>query len=45
MNLSVGDEPPGFSVLVAAFDSLALVVGFLAFTKGDDDLDKFAASQ
>ena len=43
INLSVGDEPPGFSVLVAAFDCLALVVGFFALGESDDDLDKFAA--
>ena len=45
MRLSIRDESPGFSVLVAAFDGLALVVIFLTFSKRDYNFNKLSIGQ
>ena len=45
MRLSVRDESPGFSVLVAAFDGLALVVIFLTFSERDYNFNEFSVGQ
>ena len=41
MRLSIGDKSPGFSVLIAAFDGLALVVIFLTFSERDYNFNEF----
>ena len=45
MRLSIRDESPGFSVLVAAFDGLALVVIFLTFSERDYNFNKLSIGQ
>ena len=45
MRLSIRDKSPGFSVLVAAFDGLALVVIFLTFSERDYNFNKFSVGQ
>ena len=45
MRLSIRDESPGFSVLVAAFDGLALVVIFLTFSERNYNFNKLSIGQ
>lgn len=45
MRLSIGDKSPGFSVLVAAFDGLALVVIFLTFSERNYNFNKLSIGQ
>ena len=45
MQLSIRDESPGFSVLVAAFDGLALVVIFLTFSERNYNFNEFSIGQ
>ena len=45
MRLSIRDKSPGFSVLIAAFDGLALVVIFLTFSECNYNFNKFSVGQ
>ena len=45
MRLSIRDKSFSFSVLVAAFDGLALVVIFLTFSERDYNFNKFSIGQ
>ena len=45
MRLSIGDKSPGFSVLIAALDGLALVVIFLTFSERNYNFNKFSVGQ
>lgn len=45
MRLSIGNKSPGFSVLVAAFDSLSFVVIFLTFSERDCNFNEFSIGQ
>ena len=45
MRLSIGDKSPGFSVLIAAFDGLALVVIFLTFSERNYNFNKLSVGQ
>ena len=45
MRLSIRDKPLGFSVLIAAFDGLALVVIFLTFSERNYNFNEFSVGQ
>ena len=45
MRLSIRDESSGFSVLVAAFDGLALVVIFLTFSERNYNFNELSIGQ
>ena len=45
INLSPRKLPPGFSVLVAALDGLALVVIFLTFSERNYNFNEFSVGQ
>ena len=45
MRLSIRDKSFSFSILVAAFDGLALVVIFLTFSERDYNFNEFSIGQ